>query len=156
MKTFLTTLCFLLLACPGFAKENPPNVLFLAVDDLNNWVGCLGGHRQAKTPNIDALAKKGVLFEQAYCAAPLCHPSRTAIMTGLRPSTTGIYGNLNWFRDMPQYKDWVTLQSTEQDQSNAYYNVAAFGEGEEPIAHKRVARMFDFKKKQEKAEGKAE
>jgi arylsulfatase A-like enzyme len=86
-----------------------PNVLFIAVDDLNDWVGCLGGHPQAKTPNIDALAKRGVLFEQAYCAAPLCHPSRTAIMTGLRPSTTGIYGNLNWFRDRPQLKDWVTI-----------------------------------------------
>ena len=109
MKTFLTCLCFLLLTCPCFANDKPPNVLFLAVDDLNNWVGCLGGHPQAKTPNIDALANKGVLFGQAYCAAPLCHPSRTAIMTGLRPSTTGVYGNLNWFRDMPQYKDWVTL-----------------------------------------------
>ena len=86
-----------------------PNVLFIAVDDLNDWVGCLGGHPQAKTPNIDKLARKGVLFEQAYCAAPLCSPSRTAVMMGLRPSTTGIYGNLNWFRDMPQYENWVTL-----------------------------------------------
>jgi len=91
------------------AAIDRPNVLFIAVDDLNDWVGCLGGHPQAKTPNIDALAKKGVLFEQAHCAAPLCHPSRTAIMTGLRPSTTGIYGNLNWFRDMPKLKDWVTI-----------------------------------------------
>lgn len=86
-----------------------PNVLFLAVDDLNDWAGCLGGHPQAKTPNIDRLASRGVLFEQAHCAAPLCSPSRTAIMTGLRPSTTGIYGNLNWFRDLPPYRDWVTL-----------------------------------------------
>ena len=95
--------CFLVLlqfAHGLFAKEHP-NVLFIAVDDLNDWVGCLGGHPQAKTPNIDALAKRGVLFEQAHCAAPLCSPSRTAIMMGLRPSTTGIYGNLNWFRDMP-------------------------------------------------------
>ena len=86
-----------------------PNVLFLAVDDLNDWVGCLGGHPQAKTPNIDRLAKKGVLFEQAYCTAPLCNPSRTSVMTGLRPSNTGIYGNLNWFRDRPKLKDWVTI-----------------------------------------------
>jgi len=91
------------------ATTDRPNVLFIAVDDLNDWVGCLGGHPQAKTPNIDALAKRGILFEQAHCAAPLCSPSRTAIMTGLRPSNTGIYGNRNWFRDMPQYKDWVTL-----------------------------------------------
>ena len=91
------------------AAGQSPNVLFLAVDDLNDWVGCLGGHPQAKTPNIDELAKRGVLFEQAHCAAPLCSPSRTAVMTGLRPSTTGIYGNLNWFRDLPPYRAWVTL-----------------------------------------------
>ena len=86
-----------------------PNVLFIAVDDLNDWVGCLGGHPQAKTPRIDALAKRGTPFEQAHCAAPLCSPSRTSVMMGLRPSTTGIYGNLNWFRDMPPYRDRVTL-----------------------------------------------
>ena len=105
------TLCVGLLALSAIdtLAAKRPNVLFIAVDDLNDWVGCLGGHPQAKTPNIDALAKRGVLFEQAYCAAPLCSPSRTAIMTGLRPSNTGIYGNLNWFRDLPQYKDWVTL-----------------------------------------------
>ena len=93
----------------GDKKQGRPNVLFLAVDDLNDWVGCLGGHPQAKTPNIDALAGRGVLFEQAHCAAPLCSPSRTAVMMGLSPSTTGIYGNLNWFRDLPKYRDWVTL-----------------------------------------------
>ena len=66
------------------ALRRPPNVLFIAVDDLNDWVGCLGGHPQAKTPNIDRLAAQGVLFEQAYGPAPLCSPSRTSIMTGLR------------------------------------------------------------------------
>jgi hypothetical protein len=86
-----------------------PNVLFLAVDDLNDWVGCLGGHPQAKTPNIDRLAKKCVLFEQDFCEAPLCNPSRTSVMTGLRPSNTGIYRDLNWFRDRPKLKDWVTI-----------------------------------------------
>lgn len=109
-----TVVCrvLLLVCCAALsaaADDRPPNVLFLAVDDLNDFVGCLGGHPQAKTPNIDRLASTGVLFEQAYCAAPLCHPSRTAILTGLRPSTTGIYGNLNWFRDMPQLSQWVTL-----------------------------------------------
>lgn len=93
----------------GSAGKPKKNVLFVAVDDLNDWVGCLGGHPQAKTPNIDRLAEKGVLFEQAYCAAPLCNPSRTAIMTGLNPPTTGIYGNKTWFRDHPKFKYWVTI-----------------------------------------------
>ena len=84
MKPILTFFCFLLLVCPGFAKDKPPNALFIAVDDLNDWVGCLGGHPQAKTPNIDRLASRGVLFEQAYCSSPLCNPSRMATMTGLR------------------------------------------------------------------------
>ena len=102
-------LCLVFLWAGQTQAAAKPNILFIAVDDLNDWVGCLGGHPQAKTPNIDALAKRGVLFKQAHCAAPLCSPSRTAIMMGLRPSTTGIYGNLNWFRDMPQYENWVTL-----------------------------------------------
>jgi len=93
----------------NLGRQREYNVLFLAVDDLNDWVGCLGGHPQAKTPNIDRLAKKGVLFEQAYCAAPLCNPSRTAVMTGLHPSTTGVYGNRAWFRDIPRFRHWETI-----------------------------------------------
>jgi len=101
----------LLLSCftQAATSADRPNVLFIAVDDLNDWVGCLGGHANAKTPSIDRFAASGVLFEQAYGPAPLCSPSRTSIMTGLRPSTTGIYGNLNWFRDIPQFKDRVTI-----------------------------------------------
>ena len=118
MKLVLTFFCFLLLVCPGFAKDKPPNVLFIAVDDLNDWVACLGGHPQARTPNIDRLAARGVLFEQAYCSAPLCNPSRMATMTGLRSSTIGIWSNegrygrtgtFSWFRDKPEFKDWVTI-----------------------------------------------
>jgi arylsulfatase A-like enzyme len=101
-------LILLMTSAEAIAAE-VPNVLFIAVDDLNDWVGCLGGHPQAKTPNIDRLAEQGVLFEQAYGPAPLCSPSRTSIMTGLRPSTTGVYGNRNWFRDIPAFKDWVTI-----------------------------------------------
>jgi len=72
--------------------QNPPNVLFIAVDDLNNWLGCLNDYSNTKTPNMDRLAAQGVLFSNAHCQAPLCGPSRASIMTGLRPSTTGIYG----------------------------------------------------------------
>jgi arylsulfatase A-like enzyme len=70
-----------------------PNVLFIAVDDLNDWIGCLGGHPQTLTPNIDRLAKSGVLFTNAHCAAPACNPSRTAVMTGRSPHRSGLYAN---------------------------------------------------------------
>ena len=70
-----------------------PNVLFIAIDDLNDWVGCLGGHPQARTPNLDRLASSGVLFSNAHCAAPSCNPSRTAIFTGISPHRSGLYRN---------------------------------------------------------------
>lgn len=74
-----------------------PNVLFIAIDDLNHWVGHLGRHPQTKTPNIDRLAKQGVTFTRAYCTAPACNPSRASLMSGQRPSTTGCYTNAqNW------------------------------------------------------------
>src|SRR6478736_2391186 len=80
-----------------------PNVLFIAVDDLNHWVGYLGRNRQTITPNIDKLAARGVAFTRSYCAAPVCNPSRAALMSGLRPSTTGVYDNGNdWRRAIPQ------------------------------------------------------
>jgi iduronate 2-sulfatase len=72
-----------------------PNVLFIAVDDLNDWLGCMKGHPNTLTPNFDELASRGVLFTNAHCQAPLCGPSRASLMTGLRPSTTGIYGMID-------------------------------------------------------------
>lgn len=75
------------------SQPRKPNVLFIAVDDLNDWVGRLGGNRQARTPNIDALAARGVNFTHAYCASPVCNPSRSALMSGLRSSTSGVYSN---------------------------------------------------------------
>ncbi|MEC9003246.1 MAG: sulfatase [Planctomycetota bacterium] len=84
------------------ADQQRPNVLFIAVDDLNDWISCLGGHPDCKTPNIDRLAKRGVLFAQAHCAAPACNPSRAALMTGIRPSTSGVYLNPQpWRPAMP-------------------------------------------------------
>ncbi|MDF1845246.1 MAG: sulfatase, partial [Rubripirellula sp.] len=68
-------------------------VLLIAIDDLNNWVGCLDGHPQARSPNIDRLAERGTLFTNAHCQAPICNPSRTSIMYGIRPSTSGVYMN---------------------------------------------------------------
>ncbi len=76
-------------------ESSNPNVLFIAIDDLNNWLGCMKGHPNALTPNMDRLAARGVLFTNAHCQAPLCGPSRASLMTGLRPSTTGIYGMID-------------------------------------------------------------
>jgi arylsulfatase A-like enzyme len=75
----------------GTAKH--PNVLFIAIDDLNDWVGFLQGHPQVKTPNMDRLARRGLAFTSAYCAAPLCCPSRAAVFSGRQPFRTGIYHN---------------------------------------------------------------
>ncbi len=72
-----------------------PNVLMLIVDDLNDWVGPLGGHPNTRTPNIDRLADQGTVFTNAHASAPLCGPSRASVMTGLAPSSTGIYGHVN-------------------------------------------------------------
>lgn len=78
------------------------NVLFIAVDDLNDWIGPLDGYKGVKTPNIDKLAKQGMNFTRAYCAAPICNPSRTALLTGVRPSTSGVYQNWEpWRRALP-------------------------------------------------------
>src|SRR4030095_16638929 len=87
--------------------QDKPNVLFIAVDDLNDWVGCLGGHPQVKTPNIDRLAQRGMLFTGAYCAAPACTPSRAALLTGVRPHTSGVYHNTQPWR--PAMPEAVTL-----------------------------------------------
>lgn len=86
-----------------------PNILFIAIDDQNDWIGCLEGHPQAKTPNIDRLAQQGTLFSNAHCQSPLCNPSRTSLMTGLRPSSTGIYGLAPWIKTVPEFKDYETL-----------------------------------------------
>ena len=86
-----------------------PNVLFLSIDDLNDWIACLGGHPQVQTPNLDRLAARGTLFTNAHCQSPLCNPSRTSVMLGLRPTTTGIYSLQPAFRTLPNYQDYVSM-----------------------------------------------
>lgn len=91
-----------------FAQTKPKyNVLFVAVDDMNDWIGPFGGYEGIKTPNIDKLARKGVVFKKAYCAAPACNPSRASLLTGIRPSTSGVYHNNQPWR--PVLQDAVTL-----------------------------------------------
>lgn len=90
------------LVLSGNAYAVKPNVLMIVVDDMNDWVGCLGGHPDVKTPNIDRLASRGMLFANAHCAAPVCNASRVAALTGRRPGSTGIYDNsVRWHEAMP-------------------------------------------------------
>lgn len=86
-----------------------PNVLFIAIDDQNDWVGPLGGHPLVKTPHMDRLAARGTTFLNAHVQSPLCNPSRTSLMLSLRPTTTGVYGLSPWFRALSQWQDRVTL-----------------------------------------------
>ncbi len=87
---WILTLITLSVGSLGAAER--PNVVLIIVDDLNDWVGCLGGHPNARTPHMDRLAQQGTLFVNAHCQAPLCGPSRASFLSGLFPSTTGLYG----------------------------------------------------------------
>lgn len=92
MRNFLPAFCSLVvLLCSSAATfgQERMNVLFIAVDDLNHWVGHLGRNPQARTPNLDRLASMGMTFTNAHCAAPVCNPSRTALLSGLRPAAAG-------------------------------------------------------------------
>lgn len=89
------------------AEAEKPNVLFIAIDDLNDWIGKLGGHPRTLTPNINRLADRGVLFTNAHCAAPACNPSRAALMTGVAPYRSGVYMNRQPWK--PALKDRITL-----------------------------------------------
>ena len=122
-RTLFAFLLAFLLAAPSLrAQSARPNVLLIAVDDLNDWVGPLGGHPQVKTPNLDQLAARGTTFVNAHCQAPLCNPSRTSFLTGLRPSTTGVYALDPWFRTHEPLKDLVTLP--QHFEANGYVTMA--------------------------------
>jgi len=100
-----------------------PNVLLIAVDDLNDWIGCMGGHPQVQTPNIDRLAKRGVLFTNAHCQSPVCNPSRASMMSGIYPETSGLY-----FLSPPPKGSPILMKSTfmpQRFQDEGYYVTGA-------------------------------
>lgn len=112
----------------GNANDVKPNVIFVAVDDMNDWVAPLGGINGIKTPNLDRLASKGITFTNAHCAAPASAPSRLSVMTGVHPARSGIMHNI--FYDGPEWrnnsvmKDVVTI---EQFFRNSGYETLAGG-----------------------------
>ncbi|WP_066626991.1 sulfatase [Labilibacter marinus] len=111
MKRYLliTFLCILSIKGINASNKSKPNVLLIMVDDMNDWVGAFGGNQQAITPHMDKLAAKSVIFKNAYCSAALCNPSRTSMLTGYQPATTGVYGNSEHFRELPGFENTVTL-----------------------------------------------
>lgn len=88
------------LASEPAPKQKRPNILFISLDDLNDWIGCLGGHPQTLTPSLDRLAARSVLFSNAHCPAPACNPCRSAIFTGRAPNRSGLYDNRQKMREI--------------------------------------------------------
>ena len=108
-------------AFSGETKPAKPNVLFIAIDDLRDWVGYLG-NKQTKTPNLDKLSTRGVQFPHSYCASPCCNPSRSALLTGMRPGTSGVYNNNDdWRKIVPEGTVTLPLHF----KNNGYYVVGA-------------------------------
>lgn len=114
MKNLYSLLALFLIGSQAVSDDSSadlhPNVLFIAMDDLNDWIGCLGGHPQTLTPNLDRLASSGVLFTNAHCPAPACNPCRSAIFSGRAPNKSGLYDNRQQMREvmpdttiLPQY-----------------------------------------------------
>ncbi|MGY8671265.1 MAG: sulfatase [Verrucomicrobiia bacterium] len=105
----------------GQAAGQKPNVLFISVDDLNDYISPLDNHPGVKTPNFDRLAKRSVTFANAHCAAPACHPSRVAVMTGVHPIKSGIYRNLfgahgpRWRHESPVLEKAIVLSQHFRD-----------------------------------------
>lgn len=100
------------------AEPGKMNVLFIATDDWRPEIACYGTP-DIKTPNVDKFASQGTRFERAYCQFPLCNPSRTSLLTGRHPNTTGVYENTTAFRDA--HPDWVTLP--QHFRNNGYVSV---------------------------------
>jgi arylsulfatase A-like enzyme len=137
VRFFAAAVLAALTVSPGRADPKP-NVLFIAIDDLNHWVGHLGRNKQTRTPNIDRLAKAGVTFARAYCAAPVCNPSRAALMSGLRPGQTGVYDNGQAWQPVIPPEQTLTTQF-----KNAGYAVYGAGKIYHGNAH-RPAEWDDY------------
>ncbi|MCM8543031.1 MAG: sulfatase [Lentisphaeraceae bacterium] len=139
-KLLLLIICLALTA----PAEQKPNILFIAIDDLNDWIGPLGGNSQAITPNFDRLAKMGLTFTNAHTSSSACHPSRVANMTGVRPFRSGITKNDFRYRGVEKkpiwrdnfvLKDAVTLSEYFRDKGyrsiggGKIYHSLQWGEG---------------------------
>ncbi len=105
------------------AAGNGPNILFIILDDLNDWCGPLGGNPQARTPNLDRLARSGMTFTNAHCAYALCNPSRTALLSGVSPWNSGVWGNEQDWRHSVRLAGKPTLP--EYFQAQGWFSAAS-------------------------------
>ena len=135
MKAFLILPFFLMFESLVCGASKKPNVLLISIDDLNDWVGCMGGHPQAKTPNIDRVAKMGTLFNNAHCQSPVCNPSRASMMTGRYPHTSGVYFLSPDLKEAPFLKNLKTMPEVFADHG---YKTMAAGK----IYHRGDKRFF--------------
>lgn len=123
--------------------EIPPNIVFISIDDLNDWVGFLG-HEQAITPHMDQLAAKGFSFTNAHCPAPVCGPSRTAVLSGLSPVSTGVYdNNIKFSNDLPEI---VTLPEHFRNNGYQVYGVGKLFHGGATNVPKTAFDLYGGKK----------
>ena len=135
MKALTILLSFLAFQSLIFGAAKKPNVLLISIDDLNDWVGCMGGHPQANTPNIDRVAKMGTLFNNAHCQSPVCNPSRASMMTGRYPHTSGVYFLSPDLKEAPVLKNLKTMPEVFVDHG---YKTMAAGK----IFHRGDKRFF--------------
>jgi len=112
--TALFILCFWIVESHAQGSKKP-NVLFIAIDDLNDWVGFMDGHPQAVTPHMDSLAKRGRNFLNAHCAVPVCSASRASVMSGVAATTHGSYELGSRYEQLPALKDVPTIQRYFKD-----------------------------------------
>ncbi len=118
----LLSLLSLLFALSHAAANEKPNVLFIAIDDLNDWVSFMGGHPQAVTPHMDALAKRGRNFTNAHCSVPVCSASRVTVMSGVAPTTHGSYELGPRYEQLPALAKAPTIQRHFKD--NGYFTLS--------------------------------
>ncbi len=135
MKVLTILLLFLTFESLIFGASKKPNVLLVSIDDLNDWVGCMGGHPQAITPNIDRVAKMGTLFNNSHCQSPVCNPSRASMMTGRYPHTSGVYFLSPDLKEAPVLKNLKTMPEVFADYG---YKTMAAGK----IFHRGDKRFF--------------
>ena len=118
------------------------NVLMIAVDDLNDWIGPLGGHPQAQTPNLDRLARHAVSFQNAHCQAPICNPSRASLLTGTLPSNSGIYYLGPLLRSWQATRDATTLPQHFQQHGYATLGAGKIFHGQDKAEFQEYAGNF--------------